>query len=175
MLYRNRFYISTHTPRFKNTSKELLVKFKTFQQIFNKSLACLLFVKWVVLVGLWFVLSLIASKLFVIGIAHLILNRSSVKHFSLMTIKMHFIVKSRNYVVKSFMNLLICKSCYCNIETVHIHTSKYIRRILNTIRVAHLFLSASVIYEGNRGFVLYCLSIILCHLITFSDLPVVDI
>lgn len=92
-----------------------------------------------------------------------------------MTIKMHFIVKSRNYVVKSFMNLLICKSCYCNIETVHIHTSKYIRRILNTIRVAHLFLSASVIYEGNRGFVLYCLSIILCHLITFSDLPVVDI
>lgn len=92
-----------------------------------------------------------------------------------MTIKMHFIVKSRNYVVKSFMNLLICKSCYCNIETVHIHTSKYIRRILNTIRVAHLFLSASAIYEGNRGFVLYCLSIILCHLITFSDLPVVDI
>lgn len=129
VLYRNRFYIGTHTPRFKNTSKELLVKFKTFQQIFNKSLACLLFVKLVVLVGLYIVLSLIASKLFVIGIAHLILNRSSVKHFSLMTIKMHFIVKSRNYVVKSFMNLLICKSCYCNIETVHIHTSKYIRRI----------------------------------------------
>lgn len=48
ILYRNRFYISTHTPRFKNTSKELLVKFKTFQQIFNKSLARLLFVKLVV-------------------------------------------------------------------------------------------------------------------------------
>lgn len=175
ILYRNRFYIGTHTPRFKNTSKELLVKFKTFQQIFNKSLACLLFVKLVVLVGLWFVLSLIASKLFVIGIAHLILNRSSVKHYSLMTIKMHFIVKSRNYVVKFSW---IC--WYAKVVTAILKQFTYILLstyavLVNTIRVAHLFLSASVIYEGNRGFVLYCLRIILCHLITFSDLPVVDI
>lgn len=139
-MYDNKIFSNQHCFKYSTEtdfiSVHILQDLKIHQKnwlsnlkLFNKSLACLLLVKLVVLVGLWFVLSLIASKLFVIGIAHLILDRSSVKHFSLMTIKMHFIVKSRNYVIKSFMNLLICKSCYCNIETVHIHTSKYIRRI----------------------------------------------
>lgn len=64
---------------------------------------------------------------------------------------------------------------YAKVVTAILKQFTYILRgtyavFVNTIRVAHLFLSASVIYEGNRGFV-----IILCHLITFSDLPVVDI
>lgn len=85
-----------------------------------------MFVKLVVFVGLYIVLLLIVSKFFVIGIVYLILNRLSVKYFFLMMIKMYFIVKFRNYVVKFFMNLLICKSCYCNIEIVYIYIFKYI-------------------------------------------------
>lgn len=92
-----------------------------------------------------------------------------------MTIKMHFIVKSRNYVVKSFMNLLICKSCYCNIETVHIHTSKYIRRICKYNTCCSLVL-ISQCYLRRKSRVCFVLpKYYFMPLITFSDLPVVDI
>lgn len=92
-----------------------------------------------------------------------------------MTIKMHFIVKSRNYVVKSFMNLLICKSCYCNIETVHIHTSKYIRRICKYNTCCSLVL-ISQCYLRRKSRVCFVLPMYyFMPLITFSDLPVVDI